>query len=149
MNNTNQKTVLAGIIGTVMMTLVTVFAPMMGMPKMSAPNMLAEMTGTSAIVGWIMHFMIGIAFAFMYTYLCIFKWKINNVYLKGVVFGLIVFILAQVVMAIMGAMVSMPMMEGSMFLIMAGSLIGHVIYGVSVSKTVGESYCLKHSCSVA
>lgn len=149
MNNTNQKTVLAGIIGTVMMTLVTVFAPMMGMPKMSAPNMLAEMTDTSAIVGWIMHFMIGIAFAFMYTYLCIFKWKINNVYLKGAVFGMIVFILAQIVMAIMGAMVAMPILEGSMFLMMAGSLIGHVIYGVSVSKTVGESYCSKQYCSAA
>ena len=82
MNTKIQKTILAGIIGTAVMTLVMMIAPMMGMPKMCPPVMLSGMSGMPVFVGWIMHFMIGIVFAFAYTYLCIIKWKFNNVYLK-------------------------------------------------------------------
>jgi hypothetical protein len=146
MNNKIQKSILGGSIGTAIMTMVMFVAPMMGMPKMSPPEMLSGMLGMPVFVGWIMHFMIGIMFAFVYTYLCIFKWKISNVYLKGAVFGIIVFVVAQIMMAIMGAMMPMPKMEGSMMLTMIGSLMGHIIFGMSVSKTVGNAYCDDKSC---
>ena len=140
-----QKSILAGIIGTAIMTLVMMVAPMMGMPKMSPPEMLSGMLGIPILVGWIMHFMIGIMFAFAYTYLCIFKHKINNVWLKGAVFGIIAFIFAQIMLAIMGAMLPMPKMEGSMMLTMIGSLIGHIVFGMAIAKTVGETYCANNS----
>lgn len=145
MNNKIQKTILAGIIGTAIMTIIMMIAPMMGMPKMSPPNMLSGMLGLPVFVGWLMHFMIGIIFAFAYTYLCILKWKIQNVYLRGVVFGIIAFIFAQIIMAIMGAMMPMPKMEGSMLLMMMGSLMGHIIFGMAVSRTVGNVYCIDKS----
>ena len=148
MNTKIQKSVLAGIIGTAIMTVVMMIAPMMGMPKMSPPDMLAGMLGMPVFVGWLMHFMIGIVFAFAYTYLCIFKWKIDNVYLKGAVFGIIVFIFAQIMMATMGAMMPMPAMEGSIMLTMLGSLMGHIIFGMAVAKTVGNAYCVAESCEV-
>lgn len=146
MNTKIQKSILAGIIGTAIMTVVMMIAPMMGMPKMSPPEMLSGMLGMPVFVGWIMHFMIGIMFAFAYTYLCIFKHKISNVWLKGAVFGIIAFIFAQVMMAIMGMMMPMPAMEGSMMLTMIGSLMGHIIFGMAVSKTVGDTYCSSKSC---
>jgi len=118
------------------MTIVMMIAPMMGMPKMSPPDMLAGMMGMPVIVGWVMHFMIGIIFAFGYTYLFAPKVKINNLFVKGAVFGFVVFIFAQIMMAIMGAMLPMPKMEGSMMLMMIGSIMGHIIYGMAVSKTV-------------
>ena len=83
-----------------------------------------------------MHFMIGIIFAFSYTYLFAPKVKIGNLFLKGAVFGFVVFIFAQIMLAIMGAMLPMPEMEGSMILTMIGSIMGHIIYGMAVSKTV-------------
>ena len=146
MTNKIQKTILAGIIGTMVMTAVTLMAPMMGIPKMSPPEMLSAMLGVPVFAGWIMHFMIGIMFAFAYTYLCIFKWKIQNVYLKGLVFGVIIFIVAQIAMAAIGAMMQMPNMQGSKILSMGGSLIGHVIFGMVVSKTVGNAYCAGKAC---
>lgn len=149
MNKLNQRTVLAGIIGTAIMTVVMMIAPMMGMPKMSPPAMLANMMGMPVFVGWIMHFMIGIIFAFAYTYLCISKWKIENVYLRGVVFGIVVFVFAQVMMAIMGMIFPMPKMEGSMMPMMIGSLMGHIIFGMTVAKTVGDSYCADNSCKTS
>jgi hypothetical protein len=136
MNSKISKSIVAGIIGTIVMTIITFVAPMMGMPKMSPPDMLAGMMGIPIIVGWIMHFMIGIIFAFAYTYLFAPKVKISNIFLKGAVFGFVVFIFAQIMIAIMGAMLPVPNMEGSMMLIMIGSIMGHIIYGMAVSRTV-------------
>ncbi len=146
MNNKIQKTILAGIISTAVMTLVTMIAPMMGMPKMSPPAMLSGMLGMPMFVGWVMHFMIGIMFAFAYTYLFAPNVKIKNIWLKGAVFGVVVFIFAQIMMAIMGAMMPMPKMEGSMMAMMMGSLMGHIIYGMTVAKVVGNAYCIDKSC---
>ena len=136
MNTKISKSILGGIVGTIIMTIVMMIAPMMGMPKMSPPAMLAGMMNMPLGMGWIIHFIIGVMFAFAYTYLFAPKVKIGNIFLKGAVFGFVVFVFAQIMMAIMGAMLPMPKMEGSMMLMMIGSIIGHVIYGMSVSRTV-------------
>lgn len=146
MNTKIQKSILAEVIGTAIMTLIMMVSPMMGMPKMSPPEMLSEMIGIPVFVGWIMHFMIGIIFAFAYTYLCIFKHKNSNVWLKGAVFGVVAFIFAQIMMVILEMMMPMLAKEGSMVLTMIGSLIGHIIFGMAVSKTIGDTYCSPKSC---
>ena len=94
MNTKISKSILGGLVGTTLMTLVTMIAPMMGMPKMSAPAMLAGMMDMPLAVGYIMHFMIGIVFAFAYTFLFASQVKIRNIFLKGAVFGFIVFVFA-------------------------------------------------------
>lgn len=137
MNNTS-KTILAGVIGTAIMTMVMFIAPMMGMPKMSPPDMLAGMMGMPVAIGWIMHFMIGIIFAFAYSNLFAPKVKIDSIYAKGAIFGFAAFVFAQIAMAMMGAIFPMPPMEGSMMLTMIGSIMGHVIFGMAVSKTIGS-----------
>ena len=111
-----------------METLVMMIAPMMGMPKMSPPAMLSMMMGFPLVVGWVMHFMIGVIFAMAYAFFFIkLVKKVNNNILKGAIFGMAVFIFAQIMMAIMEMMFPMPPMEGSMMLMMVGSITGHVI----------------------
>lgn len=146
MNVKIKKSLVAGIVGTAIMTAVIMLAPMMGIPKMSPPQMLSETLGTPIAVSWILHFMIGIVFAFGYTYICIFKYKIANVWLKGVVYGIIVFAFVQIMMKIMGMMVPIPKMGGSMLLVAVGSLMGHIIFGMAVSNTVGKTYCAIKAC---
>lgn len=139
MNTKIQKSILAGIIGTAVMTLVLMIAPMMGMPKMSPPEILSMMMGFPIIAGWMMHFMIGIIFAMAYAFFFInLVKKISNNILKGAIFGMAAFIFAQIMMAIMGMMFPMPPMEGSMMLMMVGSIIGHVIFGITVALFVKE-----------
>lgn len=132
------KSILGGVIGTATMTMVMYIAPIMGMPKMSPPEMLAGMLNLPVVLGWVMHFMIGIVFAIAYTYLFAPKVKISNIYIKGALFGFIAFVFAQIMMAMMDAIFPMPPMEGSMILVMAGSIIGHVVFGMTVSK-IAES----------
>lgn len=136
MNTQIQKTILAGIIGTAIMTVVMTIASMVGMPKMSPPAMLAGMLGTSIVVGWVMHFVIGILFAFGYQYLNVLRQKVSNVWVRGAIFGVIAFLFAQIMMGIIGAMLPMPKMQGSMVLTMVESLLGHIVFGIAVVKTM-------------
>ena len=133
------KSIIAGIIGTAVMTLFMMIAPMMGMPKMSAPNMLSGMLGVPIAVGWIMHFMIGTIFAFAYAFFFInVMKKVSSNILKGAIFGFTVFIFAQIMMAFMGMMMPIPPMEGNMMLIILGSIMGHIVFGITVAIFVKE-----------
>ena len=134
MNPKISQAITGGIVATIAMTLFMMIAPMMGMPKMSPPAMLSMMIGFPIAVGWIMHFMIGIIFALIYALLFanLLK-KINNKIYKGAIFGLAAFLFAQIGFAIMGAMFGdMPPPEGSMMLMMIGSIMGHIIFGIVV-----------------
>ena len=139
MQNKITKSITAGIIGTAVMTLFMMIAPMMGMPKMSAPHMMSGMLGVPIAVGWIMHFMIGTIFAFAYAFFFInVLKKVSSNILKGVVFGFAVFSFAQIMMAIVGMMMPMPPMEGSMMLMIIGSIMGHIVFGITVAIFVKE-----------
>lgn len=103
------RTVLSGLIGTAIMTIFMMIAQKMGMPKMSPPIILSSMLEMPVWAGWIMHFIIGILLAFVF---------------------------AQIVIGIMGSIVPIPKMEGSIMLTMMGSLFGHIVFGMVVSKLV-------------
>lgn len=133
MNNFT-KSIVAGIVATIIMSLFMMMSALLGMPKMSPPEMLSGMMETSIVVGWIIHFIIGIVFALMYVYV-ISNWllKIGSLALKGIVFGIIAFIIAQVSMALMGMIMEVPQPDGKIILLAIGSLIGHIVFGIAVA----------------
>jgi len=139
MTNQIQKAFVGGIIGTAAMTLVMFGASIMGMPKMSPPHMLSMMLGFPTMVGWFMHFMIGIIFAMMYVFVInkMLK-KISRALLKGAIFGVFAFIFGQVMIAILGTIFWSPPMEGSMMLAMIESILSHLIFGIVVALDVKE-----------
>lgn len=142
--NTITKTMAGGIVATATMTILMMAAPVMGMPEMNVGEMLGGMLGGIIILGWMMHFVIGIFFAIAYMYLVNNRLKISNNLLRGAVYGLIVFVFAQIMMAGMGMVGLMPVPPaGSMPMMMVGSLAGHLVYGTVlgsfVKKAVSES----------
>jgi len=98
--------------------------------------MLSGMMGVSLMVGYLMHFMIGIIFAAVYVYFFNPKVHIESKFLKGIVFGFAVFVFAQLMMFIIGKMMPMPMPQDNMMLMMIGSLIGHLVFGIVVALIV-------------
>ena len=139
MNTKITQTLVAGIVATIVMTIVMMIAPMMGMAKMDPPALVSGMMGMPIAVGWIMHFIIGIVFAASYVYFFQSKLPIGNKILKGIVFGIVIFIFAQIGMTIMGTMAGgMPEPEGSMIPMIIGGVMGHVIFGIVVALTVKE-----------
>lgn len=139
MNNKLIKALEGGFVATVVMTLVMVAAAAMGGPKMSPPHMLAGAMGMPIALGWLMHFMIGVIFALVYAFVYSPLVRIKNSVVSGAVYGVAIFIFAQIMMAVMGAMMPMPQPEGSMPMILAGGLMGHIIFAVVVALFVSTS----------
>jgi hypothetical protein len=134
MNSNLKKTLIGGLIATIAMTVIMIIAPMMGMPKMSIGNMLASFMGVPEIVGWIMHFMIGIIWAGVYVYFVCDKLNTSDA-VKGMIFALAPWLIMQVMV--------MPMMGMGIFaakaphagMVVMGTLIGHLVYGLVLGIT--------------
>ncbi|MCF8255985.1 MAG: hypothetical protein K9J06_00405 [Flavobacteriales bacterium] len=140
MKNSIKQSFIGGMAGTAVMTAVMMMAPMMGMPEMNPPAMLAGMMGLALAVGWMMHFMIGVMFALAYALLLEKPLRrLGNNLLKGAAFGVIAFVFAQIAMGMMSLVMGpMPAPEGGMMLMMLGSIMGHVIFGMVVAMFVKE-----------
>jgi len=131
------KSVIGGLIATLAMTIVMFLAPFMGFPKMNAAQMLSDMMHVPVALGWMLHFTIGIVFALAYgRFLINWLHRISSSWLKGVIFGFGVFVFAQIMMAIMGALMPMPKMEVNMMLMIVGSIMGHLVYGIVTALIV-------------
>ena len=131
-----QQSVLSGIAATIVMTLLMILGGIMGLPEMSPPDMLSSIIGISDLGGWVIHFLIGITFAAGYVFVFngLLK-KIQNTVLKGAVYGVVAFIIAQISFPLMGAIfgeANMPEPEGSMALLMIGGVVGHIVFGIVI-----------------
>jgi uncharacterized membrane protein YagU involved in acid resistance len=147
MKNFNlSRAIAAGFIGTLVMTMVMMFAPAMGLPKMDIAAMLGSMFAAQPpamgsgfwLFGFGMHLMIGVAvlssgFALVNSYL-----PTSSSLVRGLFFGVGVWLMAQlIVMPMMGAgLFSSNLPRGMMMA--AGSLIGHLIYGGIVGLVYGR-----------
>ncbi len=130
------KVIIAGLIGTFVMTMVMLMAPRMGMPPMPIGKMLAEFMGVPEGLGWIAHFMIGTGLAIIYV--SVFAAKLpGNGLVRGALYGLLPWFLSQVMVN--------PMMGAGLFasntpaplMAVIGSLLGHMIYGAVVGGAYG------------
>jgi uncharacterized membrane protein YagU involved in acid resistance len=111
-------------------------APMMGMPEMNIGKMLGMFMGMPDVAGWIAHFMIGSALAVFYAALFQPKFPGNGV-VRGMTFGLIPWLMAQVaVNPMMGAGVFAMNTQAPMAMVM-GSLMGHLVYGAVLGGFYG------------
>jgi uncharacterized membrane protein YagU involved in acid resistance len=126
------KAILAGLIGTAVMTMVGLWvAPMMGLPPMNPADMLAQQMGGSTVLGWMGHLMIGVILAIVYVLVA--PWLVGPSWARGALYGVAPWLMAQlVVMPMMG----MPVFSGSIAMAM-GSLVGHLVYGAIVGSVYG------------
>ena len=134
------KTIIGGLVATGAMTLLMVMAPLMGMPEMNIGAMLAGMMGVPTAVGWLMHFIIGTVFALGYVYVVGSKLPIHQPILRGMVYGILVFVGAQLMFFTMRSMEVMPAQTGNALLSMMGSLMGHLLFGGVLGAMVAPAH---------
>jgi uncharacterized membrane protein YagU involved in acid resistance len=132
------KAIVAGLIGTLAMTMVMLMAPALGMPPMPIGRMLAEFMGVPEALGWIAHFMIGTGLAVAYAF--VFSGKLpGNGLVRGALFGLLPWLLSQIMVnPMMGAGVFASNTPAPMMMVF-GSLMGHVIYGAVAGAVYGTT----------
>jgi uncharacterized membrane protein YagU involved in acid resistance len=140
MINKIRKAIVGGLLGTTAMTLVLFGSPLVGIPKLSPPQLLSTMLGLSIIDGWLLHFLIGIIFAMMYVFVIrMLLKKVSNVMWKGTIFGVFAFIFGQIMISILGTLFTeAPPMAGSMISMMMMSLLGHLTFGIVVALYTNE-----------
>ena len=118
---------IAGVVATVVLSAMMVMKSMMGvMPELDIIHMLAGMIGASTIVGWIMHFMVGVGYGIAFSQINGML-PSNNIMVKGIIIGILGWFMMMVAL--------MPMMGAGMFAINMGmmapvmTLVLHVIFG--------------------
>lgn len=129
------KAVLAGVNGTIAMTLFMFMGNLMGI-QMNVPRMLASFFGGNLVIGWAMHFTIGTILAVGYGLIFYDIIKIDKPWLRGAVYGIIPWLMAQVLvmpmMTIMNGMgFSTGLFSGSALMATA-SLMAHLLFGAVV-----------------
>jgi len=131
-----RRILLAGAVGTAAMTMLMLAAPLMGMPKMAIGEMLGRFLGIGTAAGWVLHLGIGLILATIYA--GVFASRLpGSPVVRGAIYGVGVFLMAQLVVS--------PMMGGGLFsggnlVMIAGSLMGHLVYG----GLVGGLYTGRH-----
>lgn len=137
--------VLAGIVGTVIISLIMALAPRTGMPKMAIWEMLSSMFAPqgSTSLGWVLHFMMGILFAIVYA--VFWAAGIGSVSAaSGALFGVVQWLIVGLMMGAMPMMHAgiragtapapgVYMLKNDGLMAFMGGLVGHVIYGVVVA----------------
>jgi hypothetical protein len=138
--------ILAGLAATLVMSMVMAIAPKMGFPKMDIVAMLSTMFSKKGIpiLGWMMHLMMGVVFALLYTFL----WSTGigaATWLYGLIFGAVHWLVVGVIMAmipmlhvgIRAGTVKAPGMymtgNGGGVKAFVGGLMGHMIFGLAVA----------------
>ncbi|MBL4576888.1 MAG: hypothetical protein JKX74_00365 [Flavobacteriales bacterium] len=134
-----KQAIVGGAIGTAVMTGFMMITPMMGFPKMEPATMLSGIMGIHIGLGWAIHFTIGIIFALGYA-LLIINWlhRISNIIVKGAVFGVLAWAIAQAAFAGMGAMMGglPPPPEEGIGMMMVGGVLNHAVFGIVVGIIV-------------
>jgi Family of unknown function (DUF6789) len=141
--------IIAGVVGTIVMTIVMVMAPKMGMPKMDIVGMLGSMFSAEGnrMMGMGMHFVMGVVFAIIYGLL----WQANIgevSWLGGIIFGAVHWLVSGAMMGGMGMMhagvkagtVNAPgpyMTKNGGMMAFMGGLVGHIIFGLVVALVYG------------
>lgn len=129
------RTILAGIVGTIGMTAFMMMGNLIGI-QMNVPKMLASMFGGNLVIGWGMHFMVGIILALGYKYFFISIIKINNPLIRGAVYGIVPWFAAQVmVMPMMNIMNGMSYFDGffsGSMMMASASLMAHLVFGLII-----------------
>jgi uncharacterized membrane protein YagU involved in acid resistance len=136
-----RRAAVAGVIGTVAMTMLFVLEPLIGLPRMAEGGILSTvMSATVAhlpvgfVGGWAVHFTVGIALALLYA-----AAAANRVpgppAARGALYGALVFLGAHLVL--------MPLVGAGIFSSgdparLLGSLAGHLVYGGVVGWYYGR-----------
>jgi len=137
--------VIAGVVASLVFSMVLAIAPKMGMPNMDIVNLLGSMFSAkpNPMLGWMMHLMMGIVFALLYAFL----WSSGiggATWLGGLIFGAVQWLVVGMVMGMIPMMhvgikrgaVQAPgmwMTNNGGAMAFMGGLVGHMIFGVVIA----------------
>lgn len=139
--------IVAGLVATAVLSMIMLAKGMMGlMPELDVIAMLSSMMNTAPVVGWIMHFMIGmLAWGLGFVALNRFLPGRSDVS-KGISFGIAAWVMMMIAI--------MPMAGAGLFGLKMGmaapvmTLMLHVVYGAVLGFAYSKLGTTAHTASV-
>ena len=133
------KSIVGGLVGTVVMTMMMRFiAPMMLGHPMDIAAMLGNMMGGSWAIGMAAHLMNGIVIFPLAYALLVFRFLPGPPALRGMMFGTILWLLAEVMVMPMAGAGFFSSEIGGAKAVMA-ALMGHLVYGALLGAIAGSA----------
>ncbi|MGI9090806.1 MAG: hypothetical protein ACR2GG_06865 [Gemmatimonadaceae bacterium] len=140
------RAIVAGIIGGIIVDLfliVTRMAPFPGIYQFIASTLVGEIAFTSPSYIWLgvaMHFVISIVWALIYAYVANAAHALQKWLLGGLVFGVVVMIVMQIIQVVMG--IAQPVSVGGIVV----NLISHVVFfGLPIAWYLSLPYRRAHA----
>ncbi len=131
----------AGLIATASMTSLLLVEPSIGLPKIAigvalsgAISAFSSHAAIGAAWGWVLDVIVGVVFALIYAGYLVDRLP-GSAFVRGLLFGCMVFVLAQLVFA--------PMTGTGVFShgdieLLLGGLLGHLVFGGVVGYVYGD-----------
>lgn len=137
------RATLAGIGGTGAMSILGLVGPLVGLPLANVGAMLSGFVGQTVdpslnvpIVGWALHFGIGIVLGWLYVY-GFMQNLAGPGLVRGAAYGLFPWLLAQIIiMPVMG--MGVFAMESGSPAVALNSLLDHIVYGAALGALFGS-----------
>lgn len=127
MENKFRTSVTGGIVGTAVITALMLLADSIGISGINYGKMLAEFTHTTALVGWVMHFGMGILLAFVYVYF--FRDEFQGPYpVRGLIFSIIPYVITMILLFPMSVMNTVQSIASPGVFLVA-TMIAYFAYG--------------------
>jgi uncharacterized membrane protein YagU involved in acid resistance len=135
------RAVVAGVVGTAVMTALLLIEPSVGLPKIAMGQVVSTSLGLASAslaigpaLGWVIHFLVGILLAIVYAAFFISRLP-GSALVRGLIYGMLVFLVAQVVFM---PLAGIGFFSRGDFELIAGSLLGHFVYGGLTAWIYGE-----------
>lgn len=138
--------IVAGLIATLVFTAVLMMAPRMGMPDMDIVSLLGSMFSAKSnlALGWMMHLMMGVIFALIYTFLWssgvgAATWRFGLIFgaVHWLVVGMLMLMIPMMHVGIRSGKVNAPgaymTANGGGPMAFMGGLAGHMLFGLLVA----------------
>ena len=127
--NKYARILIAAVVATIAMTGFMLLAPFIGLPKMNVGVLLGSLFN-SETAGWIIHILIGILFAIPYAFF-FNRWiPVENRFLRGTIYGIIVFVFSEIILTIANFTGHLSFIDKeNMALMVFGNALAGMIYG--------------------
>jgi uncharacterized membrane protein YagU involved in acid resistance len=136
-----KRAVAAGVIATAVMTSLLLVEPSIGLPRIAIGVILSSVMSAvsshaaiGAFWGWVLDVLLGIVFALVYAGYLV-KRLPGGAFVRGLLFGCMVFVLAQLVFA---PMTGTGVFSNGDLELLAGGLLGHLVFGGVLGYVYGE-----------
>ena len=129
MENKVISSIMGGLAGTAVITGVMLLASQLGMPDIDYGSMLAQFTNTTPFIGWILHFVMGIALAFLYVYF-FREFLPGSFAVKGMLFSVLPYVLTLIMLFPLLSMDMSSSKSQSVGVFLVSTMVAYLAFGL-------------------